>query len=444
MKFKLIFLANLAEIATSLIKLMHPFKKQEEIFEDHAYCDRFVCANTDNRVLITPFLLDKEFFNDINQLLGFKNTINLYPKKIEESLCRAILKDNKLLKTIMVLIEKNPGIKIISYAATKEFRELVNFLRKKGLSFQTPEMPIESNLWTASFFDSKAGFRQTAYSLGKAIPSMPEGFICHSQEEIIGWAKYFAKKDSGFVLKTNRGLAGSGMAIIKKEDFEGKNVNNLVKNILKKELYWKKELVVVEKFIEPDWEVCGGAPNVEMKIDGQTIECSYTCGMRISPKGVFQGLELGLRAVPQLIRRTLFKTGKRFGQFLAECGYQGFFEIDWVYSKSGKVYPLEANLRRTGGTHVFELAQRLLGKDFSDGYYLAAQMKTETPRFKNQNYAFVKDKLTPFLYPIKGRKEGVVLMIINYLKKGKLGYIVIGENKEKANEIEKDFLKNLT
>ena len=54
MKFNSIFIANLAEIAKPLTKAMSQSKRETEIFEDHAYCDRFLWTEHDRRVLVTP------------------------------------------------------------------------------------------------------------------------------------------------------------------------------------------------------------------------------------------------------------------------------------------------------------------------------------------------------------------------------------------------------
>ena len=443
MKLKSIFIANLAEIARPLAQFMSQKAREEEIFEDNAYCDRFLFSEEDNRLLVTPFPLDKQFVKDVSSLLGFKNLTVLHPKKIGESICESILKDSKLNQKLREIISQNPGISLCSYAATPEFLELTKFLKKKGLSFHTPEIPIETKLWTASFFDSKAGFRQAVSAWLKNFPKMPKGAICSSKAEILGWADYFLKAKEGVVLKTNRGLSGAGMRIIRRKDIKGKKTTEFIKKILGQEPYWQKEATVVEELIEPDLKVCGGAPSVELKVNDQGVIPLYACGMRISSQGVFKGVKFGKKAVPPKIEKILFKAGKKFARFLFSLGYQGFFDIDWVYGKNGQVYPLEANLRRTGGTHAYELAKRLLGNDFLNKYYLVSQMKTSAPRFKNKTYAFLKAKLDSFFYPIKGKKEGVILTVLNYLKKGKLGYTIIGPNKKRVGQIEKNLLKSL-
>lgn len=443
-QFKSIFIANLAEIAKPLTKHMSKSQKEEEIFEDHAYCDRFALSSQDDRVLITPFPLDEDLVADINRLLRFKNVLYLHPEKIRDSISFSILEDKKLSVKIEEIIRQNPKIEIESYAATEEFKLLLESLKKKKLKFETPSVPYKNKLWTASFFDSKAGFRQASHSLGKSFPAMPKGIICSRRDELLGWVKYFLTTRKGVVLKSNRGLAGAGLKIIKKEELKPQEIASFVRRLFSKEPFWKKEPVIVEEYIEPNTNVCGGAPNIELKIDRKGLKVLYECGMRISQEGVFMGIELGREAVPKNISIKLSKAGVKFGQLLRQCGYQGYFEIDFVYGKNRLLSPVEANIRRTGGTHAYELAIRLLGKDFMDKYYLLSMNRVEAPRFNKRSYQFVKSKLTDHCFPIKEKKEGVIISIVNYLKKGRLGYVIIGPSKKRVLSIEKSVLKHLT
>lgn len=428
--FKSIFIANLAEVARPLIKLMEADKAEAEIWEDHYLSGRSLFSDSDNRLLITPFPIDRQFFQDSCQLLGFKNIVNLSPKKVG---------GQELREMIIETIRENSGISLISYAATKEFADLVSCLRLKKLDFQTPEIPDEKNFWVVDFFDSKSGFRQTVPFLGQNFPPMPRGAICANIKEAVGWASYLVENTAGCVIKVNRGLAGAGLRIVKKEEVKSEDLRKFVEKIIKSEGYWQNEVFVVEEFIEPDLSVAGGAPNIELKIDQSGVHPLYVCGMRITPEGVFRGVEIGRGAMPEKMGKKLTAYGLQLGKYLEKFGYLGYFEIDFVFGKKG-LFPIEANLRRTGGTHVYELGKRLLGDNFIDNYYVVANNIVEAPRFKGKSYQFVKEALKPLLYPIKGKKEGVILTIISLSGKVQLGYAVIGADKNKTLKIETEFL----
>lgn len=444
-KYKSIFIANLTEIAKPILKFMTPKQKEEEVFEDHAYCDRFVLTDRDNRVLITPFELDKDFTYEIAKLLKLKDVAYYAPKTVNESTCQAIIDDRQLYQKLREIISNNPAIKIGSYAATLEFKNLTNRLKKDGLKFQIEGVPQKNNLWTASFFDSKAGFRQAVNSLKSPFLQMPKGVICTKRSELIGWIRYFLQKKKCIVLKSNRGLAGAGLRIIHNDELAIEKIPSFLDDLFQKEPFWKSEPIVVEEYIKPNLNQCAGAPNIEMVIENNSFHYLYECGMRISNKGVFMGAEFGKGAVSPKISKFLKKAGRKFGELLRTCSYQGHFEIDFVYGgPDNKIYAIEANLRRTGGTHAFEFARRLLGDKFINNFYIVSVNKKDASCLSGTNYDKVKRLLADIYYPIDGKKEGVIISTVNYLKKGKIGYLIIGLNKKRVYQIEKIFLKKIS
>lgn len=443
MRYDSIFIANLAETAAPLLKYFSEKEREREVFEDHALCDRFLFSDQDNRVLVTPFPINKQLARDACKLLGFKNIINLRPRNVGVSLSKAVVQDKKLFLLIVSLIKRNPGIAICSYTASYEFRGLINLLKKQNLIFSTPEMPAEKGFWTAEFFGSKAGFRQLAGGLPSHFPAMPQGAIVDNIHDLAGWAEYFLNKRKGVVIKTNRGLAGAGLAIIKRADVKNKNISQYVPKTVKGKLFWRKTLTVVEEYIEPAGALLGREPNVEARVREGGVEILYTCNMRVDASGAFKGVEIGKEALPYDLDVKLISAGKILGRIYHKYGYRGYFDIDFVFGKNGRLYALESNVRRTGGTHAFELARRLLGDDFPQNYYLVSNNVCPTERFKGKSYAELKKATGHLFYPMDGKKEGVVLTVANYLPKGNLGYVVISRNKQRTIEIESDFLKLL-
>ncbi len=415
---------------------MHPQEVEAEISEDHDLCDRFLFSLPNNSLLLTPYLLDQDFFTDSCTLLRLRNIINLAPKTIGQSICEAINADADLFEKLVVTIKNNPGVAIVSYAATSEFLALVEQLRKRQLVFTTPEAPSAQGHWVYDFFGSKCGFRQAK------MPA-PPGFICSNREELLGWSEYFLKETAGCVIKTNRGLAGAGLRIIRKTEV-GKSPREFVAQILDSENYWQDFPLVVEEFLPPDITICGGAPNIELKIQGGRVTPLYVCSMRISNEGVFQGIEFGKDSVPVIIARQLRVFGLEYGQILKQYNYRGFFEMDFVWTRGQRLVPIESNLRRTGGTHAFELARRLLGNDFYRHFYLTTNNRSPIPALKKLSYHEVRSRVAPLLFPIATSKTGVVLTVTKGIGHGRLGYVVIGKTRQQAHQIETALLSLLT
>jgi hypothetical protein len=444
MKIDTIFIANIGEMDIPLTKFMNKDRKEYQIYENHALCDRFVFSDHDSKLLITPFPLDKEFVNDAVRLMQYKKFINLWPGKLCESICQSILKDKQLFAILVQAVKSNPKINLIAYAATTEFIDFVLTLKKMGLKFKTPELPREDRLWLVPYFNTKAGFRQAVPYLGNDFPPMAEGYICDNTEQVISWAKYFLAGNKGCVIKTNGGTAGEGVKIIRKKDIEGKNIDRYLSDFVKSEPCWQTGLIVVEEYQEADIPIAGGNPSVEYMVTAEKIIPLYVCGMRVTSEGAFKGVEFGKNAVPKNLEEKSFKLGASWAKFLQKRGYRGFFDVDCIYAKKDKIIPLESNIRRTGGTHVYELAKRLLGINFLTRYYVASNNLMRTPCFAGKSYKDVKRTVNPLLYPIKNKKEGVIITVYHVLKQGNLGYAVIGPNRSRVLEIEKDFLKRLS
>lgn len=418
--------------------------QKKELFEDHALCDRFIFSAKENTLLITPLHLNPTFLKNALSILNLKNVINFVPAECNDSICEAILKDKNLMAVLKKLIKNNRETTIESYANTREFSKLINSLKRAQPGLKTPSFSGNGSGWTTSYFGSKSGFRQTITNLDYTFANIPKYALCRNINEVIGWVHYFYKHNKDCVLKTNRGLAGAGLLILKQNQISDEKVNEFIKKNFEKESYWKQEITVVEEFIEPDLKVCGGAPNIELKIENKKVTPLYTCAMRINSQGAFKGVEIGKMAVPKNIDKKLITYGQEFGELLINFGFSGYFEIDFVCGINRKVYPLEANTRRTGGTHVYELGVALFGDKFIENHYFVSNNLIDAPKLKNLSYDKVKKVFAPLLYPIKNQKKGLILTVINLLPVGQIGYIVVGSNKKQTQEIENQFFKLIT
>ncbi len=67
-----------------------------------------------------------------------------------------------------------------------------------------------------------------------------------------------------------------------------------------------------------------------------------------------------------MVSRRWRDSGMIFARRLQQMGYVGHFDLDTVVDDAGRVYLLEINPRRTGGTHVHEFAEHVFGADYLD------------------------------------------------------------------------------
>ena len=119
------------------------------------------------------------------------------------------------------------------------------------------------------------------------------------------------------------------------------------------------------------------------------------------------------------------------GEKFWKMGYRGFFDIDFVLSgKNQTPYIIETNMRRTGGTHIFDTAKSIFGKNWDkkifiisqDSFYYGKKILLEKVIF---------EKMKEILFPINKDKKGVIISIINKWQ-STFGFIIIEKSFDAA------------
>jgi len=438
-----VFISNLSEDVWPFIENISDTKARNTEIEENANLadrDLFSLAGEDRIVLITPKPISDEFLNYFKEVLGKKQIEVLVPQNHSGKICEDIQKDSKIMETLIAIANSHRRLTLIAYSTSPYFLELVRVLRAKGLVIYTPESPEEIDGWTVNFFGSKSGIRQL-FQTGRAEEPdliMPPGYICFGIEDAAKIASKIYLKEKGVVIKTNKGHSGLGVLIFREGDLPD-NYQETQKVILTKlqvDAYWDKFPIVVEEFINVNLGVGGGFPNVEFKIlKNGRVEFLYFCGMRVSREGIFQGVAINDDVISDQIEAQMIDTGFYIGEQYSKNGYRGYFDVDFIMAKNNRVYANESNVRRTGGTHVYETAARLFGKDFLYDVFILSRNTYPLPAEKKYSFGQIKELLTPILYD-KKTKEGLVLISENLLAQNKLAYIIFAKNKKRAEELE--------
>lgn len=448
---RLIYVYNLAEDAETLIAGMgDEEKKKAEIDEDLGLSDHELFIGGDNKILITSLPVNKDFIDYVCRVTGYRNIANIFPKSNNPNLCQAIRQDQKFLSNLIRIIKacRKPPI-ITSYASTKYFVELIRFLKSRNLNFRTPDLPELPSTWTRDFLGSKSGFRQ--FICGEfnrdRLVKMPKGWIASNPNEAALIASKLYLEDEGVVLKINRGHAGAGLKIYTSgrlpNDFD--ILKSKLLKLFSQDYYWKNEPIIIEKLIPVDWKVGGGSPNIELRIKPSgRVEKLYVCGMRITPEGVFQGVEAGNRALPTPVERKLVKIGLSIGKKYAKIGYRGSFEIDLVITKNGDLYCTESNLRKTGGTFIYDLGLRLFGSKFLKYKYVLSHNLFYHRKLRKMSFNQLKEVLKPILFTAGVTEEGLIITGVGLLSTGRFGYVIFTNSKNRAYQIEGKMIKILT
>lgn len=432
MSVKTLIIANIAEAFEDTIdKISNSKKKKDRISIEHNLCDRTLLWEGDNKIIITPYQISKTIFSINNSILGFKNVQNLYPAKVNVSLSEAIMNDSELLNKICCIIRDNPGIKISPYCVTEKFVLLVEHFKKRKLKFTMTEMPDEKSRWLVSYLDSKIGSRTEISKIKSIYKNVPESVVCRNQKEAVDVVLWFYENNNSCVLKANLGESGWGAVFIKKEYFKNSvEVKKYIKNEFQLDSIWDNELILVEKYKVPGKKISGGSPSSELFLSEKGAKITYLCDQIIGSKGDFFGVALGNDLMNSgaisLIRKISLKIGRRFWRL----GYRGFFDIDFVLSDNNIPYIIETNMRRTGGTHVYDVAKRIFGNKWENDCFVISQDNFNYGKKKLDEKQIIA-KMKELVYPIKGKKEGVIISIVD-IQKPIFGFIIVSNSRKKS------------
>lgn len=447
--FKVILIANTAEAFKKiLLEASGNDVGKRRIRHELALSQRAFFWEGDNKVVITPHLIPMELIEHNKEALGFSMILNLAPKEDRVDLCRAILDDHSLWGDIIRIIKENPGIIISPYAVTADFLFLIQALRRESLDFSAPEIPEKKSIWTVEYLDSKSGFRNQLLPLIKkplSALNIPEGFICNNVAQTIEVGQQFIGQGRSCVIKSNLGESGWGVLICKKEQFKTSgDFENYITTTLEHDTIWKQLPLIVEEFIDPLFSVGGGMPSGEAFISPTGAEFKYACGQEINKKGEFLGITIGDGVLPVKLEKKIRLATEEIGRIFLQLGYRGFFDVDFVLAKNNNIYAIESNMRRTGGTHVYDLKQWIMKNNIHDKdlYILSHDSLVYSAEIALSS-AKILDKAKDLLYPMNGSSSGIVISLINAVE-SVIGYMVVGQNKEQVDVIRSAFINTLS
>jgi len=346
---------------------------------DFMEANRALFYNNDHKAIITSYPINPQHFSNSLKIMNWKQVINLTPKQPSASICEDCLADKQLYLKLIELIKKNPGIGLIPYRATLEFYKLIFHLAKKGLNFTTPETVSQKQEFIVNYCHCKRGFRHLwSKALGglNLNINIPQGFICGNKEEAIEAGWWFQQQNRSFIIKYNKGTQGIGL-IFNYTNKLVKDKNKFIahfRSILTDKI-WHEPCIIVEELIKADKKRLGGSPSIEFYINqsGQVIPSYASEQLLADDKKTFMGVYIHPKLIKHQHIQTAFKAGKIFGQELSRLGYRGYYDVDLVISPENKIYAVESNLRRTGGTHIHEAACSLLGKNYLEKFHVIGE-----------------------------------------------------------------------
>lgn len=222
---------------------------------------------------------------------------------------------------------------------------VLEFGRQAGLRILPyPQRPDPGVLGTIRMINTKDGFRRTAAGLGLPVA---DGGHADSVPELVRQVTEFLTTHPAAIIKVNRGSNGFGNVAVRPD--ADRSVAQQVHDAVGEQPD-RREGWVYEEFLP-----FTAAPSIEMEVDESGVRDFYTCDQR-TVNNAWTGMVTPAPMGPY--HDELRAAAVAIGGWLHGRGYRGIFDVDGGVHGGGYVVT-EANVRRTGGSYLEELARML-------------------------------------------------------------------------------------
>lgn len=439
MNFKKIVVANTAEAFLPLINKYDKQCRDQKLLTEHSLGERACFYGGDDKIVITSFPVPR--MNSRLEAIGYSNVVNLFPSNPSASLSRDVI--NGLAAKLLDLFERGQAVDLISYVASDDLLDMILHIQCAGVSLKLIETPHRHVINIARQFDTKSGFRLLCSEWGKrsACIRMPFGATFDSPEHAARFVMNRLSQGVPCLCKADKGESGIGLAWFYPAE---PHTEESVTNIIMKDRAFQGDLIVVEDVVlRPripvfDWS----SPSVEVYVGSDGIPAAtYTCCQRVDKGGRFSGILIDPTVIPSHIHEEANQIALLVGQELSTLGYRGYFDLDFVVDNASRLFLLEGNPRRTGGTHIHDLACYLLGQDYAQNHSV---LSTDSLALgKAYEEEVLCRQIEDLLFPVLSTARGVVPTILGRTQDGLLGYAIFGNSLSDVLGQEEQLLKRL-
>lgn len=438
-----IVIPNISEFYRPLYRDANQRQREAWTEPSRAESDMALFWRDDDKLVIMPHRVPQEFLDDVRRALHYRNVQVVSPANSGDSICEDILADTALFTLLVETLRCSPAPQIITWGATEQLYILADALRREGVAFDMPEVPARDNFWAVRYLGSKSGFRDFCIRLSQteADVRIPPGFICSDVEMASEVAEWFVLRGKGFVVKPNESVSGYGTLMYGPE--KARQLRDL-KALIHMQARLTPVLsvgpVVVEEYIESQVHAAIRSPSIQVVVDqaGHARVRCLACQL-VRPDGKYLGAVITPNLLPAVTTMRLRRIGMTVGQAVSTLGYRGVFNIDTVVGVDEQVYCVELNARRTSVTYTLDIAEHLVGVDFSQSMSLVTCERFPVQKGVKYTYRDVRARLSRLLFPIGDDLRGIIITIpsslLYFVGRPQLGFISLARNMRTALSI---------
>ncbi len=376
----------------------------------------------------------------VREQLGYPGTECVAPAEPSPALSFDILRDPALMQRLVDYAGPGRALQLIPYATTRQFMLLADTLQNEhGLTIHLPESPARDALWLRDYADTKAGFRTLAARwLANSMEVLPYGVVCRSVEQAAEAAYWANRQGRATLVKADGGESGLGHTLLPAQPPLA--AADLLRQ-LQANPFLRDDLIIVEDFIGSAAHL---SPSLELFVPalGQgEPRITYLSQQLFRSFGNFTGVLLSRELLDAPWYPALAESGLTIARQLQTLGYVGLFDLDAIVDDVGRVWLLEINTRRTGGTFVHEFAAHTFGPDYLAHVALLCNAKLPSGRITRlDDLLAVIDDL---LYPMGARRRGVVVAVASALAAHEFGCIIVADTTTEALALQTELLKRV-
>ncbi|MFE4831024.1 hypothetical protein [Streptomyces sp. NPDC056672] len=159
------------------------------------------------------------------------------------------------------------------------------------------------------------------------------------------------------MLKSDFGVGGFGTRLVRPDEIPTQDgMWALLRALTDDDAIFGVLPLLVEEYVEPHPLHCQLTYDGEITGDG--VADRGTALMHVTGTH-YRGATTGPGALPEPLRRSVTDFGRAVGAMLAAEGYRGWFDVDFVRARDGRLAPTEINARRTGPCAAMAIAANL-------------------------------------------------------------------------------------
>jgi hypothetical protein len=430
-----VVVANTAEAFLSLLERYEDPPRRRLIEAEHRLGDRAAFWGGADKIVVTSYPATHAAYAE---QLGYSALVNVWPENPTPRLSLDMLHDRVLNTRLRELAPPGTKVLLSPYTVSDELLHLVAEWSAGGVQVSSPEIPAANGIAIGRRFDTKSGFREMCvdWAIECDAIRLPPGVICPSKAVAAAAASAFLSSGRTVICKADRGEAGIGLHWVREAD------RDAIEARLNQDAAFGSDPIVVEEVVAERGTPGFSSPSVEVCVlpSGETA-VTYSCMQRFDGHGSFEGVVIGREVMRGRLVREIERAALFVGSRLRQRGYVGYFDLDFVLDAGGVPYMVEANVRKTGGTHAHDAATFLIGRDYAARVTVLSLDHVRCA--PSLSFECLLTTASPWLFPIRQERRGVVLTCVGTLDAGTLGYLVIGSSLPDALAIEAAFQGSL-